>query len=403
MQKLAQLSFDQNGKAVIVTATGKQNSRSEHPDKRPKPRSHSQPQQSVGTAAHGTDPQRLNASTPRPKPRSHKQNKDPALAAPGAESAESNPLLIDNTNDCSIKRPAADPRSHQDDNNSPQQLCDIPDRYRMDLLEPEGETTEDDFRLPEGYIILILYAGTDDQTTTAAAIQQEAPWLSQYVVEIDKSRDQQRQDMLKAQPYKQLHQAAQQGRILAVLGGPGHETFTNKPPTRGGHRDTMWGLSANDKSDQAAADRENIQLLRMMELANIARFYNTTTILILLAHPADPALSTEDTGSPESPTIWGTTTLMAFGHNHRLLGTTLSTCVLGDKQHQNIKFLHNIPLLCTLNNQTCPHNEYKGTTAQTRWGWTLNIMIARGISKHLRYLRNLDHKTIINYQQPSNS
>ena len=139
----------------------------------------------------------------------------------------------------------------------------------------------------------------------------------------------------------------------------------------------------------------------MMELANIARFYNTTTTLILLAHPADPTPST-NTGSPESPTIWGTTTLMAFGHNHRLLGTTLSTCVLGDKQHQNTKFLHNIPLLCTLNNQTCNHNEHTGTTTPNtnRWGWTLNIMIARGISKHLRHLRNLDHKTIINYQPP---
>ena len=117
MQKLAQLSFDQNGKAVIVTATGKQNSRSEHPDIRPKPRSHSQSQQSVGTAANGTDPQRLTASTPRPKPRSHKLNRDTALAATGAESAESNTLLFDNTYVCSIKRPAADPRSHQDDNN----------------------------------------------------------------------------------------------------------------------------------------------------------------------------------------------------------------------------------------------------------------------------------------------
>ena len=167
--------------------------------------------------------------------------------------------------------------------------------------------------------------------------------------------------------------------------------------------DDVWGLSTNNKTDQAAADRDNIKLLRMMELANIARFYNTTTTLILLAHPADPALSPHNSQSLKCPTIWGTTTLMAFSHGHGLLGTTLSTCMLGDKQHQHTKFLHNIPLLCTLNNQTCNHNTTTRTTTPhtpTRWGWTLNIMIARGISKHLKHLRNLDHKTIINYQPP---
>lgn len=246
-------------------------------------------------------------------------------------------------------------------------------------------------------MILILYAGIDDQSSTAAAIQQEAPWLSQFVVEIDIARDKQRQDMLKDNPYKQLHKAAKQGRILAILGGPNYKTFTTKPPLRGRNNGDVWGLSCNSPSTKLAVENENILLLRMLQLANIARFHNETTLLFLLEHPADPALHSPLEDAGECPTIWGTSTLLAFGHNHRLYGTTFSKCMMENVTCDTTKILHNIPLLRTLDNLKCNHNQQPNTKElATRWGWKLNILIAQGISAHLKHLRNYDHTKIIN-------
>ncbi|CAE8634678.1 unnamed protein product, partial [Polarella glacialis] len=153
-----------------------------------------------------------------------------------------------------------------------QLLCDIPEKYRAALQEPEAEPTDNDFKLPDNYIILILYAGKDDQGSTAAAIQQEAPHLSQYVVEIDIMRDKQRQNMLNDQPYKQILQAAKQGRLLAILGGPNcrtlsvrllHDQADGSPgkPLRGRGMDEIWGLPHKTPEEQSKTLRSTHHIL----------------------------------------------------------------------------------------------------------------------------------------------
>ncbi|CAE8732808.1 unnamed protein product [Polarella glacialis] len=294
--------------------------------------------------------------------------------------------------------------SHQNDTTSydnVQLLCDIPERYRAALQEPEGEPTDNDFKLPDNYIILILYAGKDEQGSTAAAIQQEAPHLSQYVVEIDIMRDKLRQNMLNDQPYKQLLQAAKQGRLLAILaydyfmiqadGSPGK-------PLRGREMDEIWGLPRNTPEEQSKVDNDSILLLRMLRLANVARFHNKSTLLFLLEHPADPALHSPHPRAANCATIWGTTILLAFGHEHRLFGTTFAQCMVGNMVNKMTKLLHNIPLLRQLDNLTCNHTTRKkvhDTKQLARWGWQLNVLIAQGVKAHLKFLRNYDHTQIL--------
>ncbi|CAE8611384.1 unnamed protein product, partial [Polarella glacialis] len=282
-------------------------------------------------------------------------------------------------------------------------------RYRAALQEPEGETTDNDFKLPESYIILILYAGKDDQGSTAAAIQQEAPHLSQYVVEIDIVRDKLRQNMLDDQPYKQLLQAAKQGRLLAILGGPNcrtlsvrllHDQADGSPgkPLRGRGMDEIWGLPDNTPEEQSKVDSDSILLLRMLHLANVARFHNKSTLVFPLEHPADPALHSQHPGAENCATIWGTTTLLAFGHEHRLFGTTFAQCMVGNMVNKMTKLLHNIPLLRQLDSLACNHTTHKkvhDTKQLARWGWQLNILIAQGVKAHLKFLRNYDHTQIL--------
>ena len=98
------------------------------------------------------------------------------------------------------------------------------------------------------WIVLILYAGKDNNSTSAAAIQEVAPWLSKYVVEIDNMRSP-NQDMLADEPYRRLH-AANEGRIRAVIGGPNCRTWSIRLhiPKKGGGK-PLRGSSENIPGD----------------------------------------------------------------------------------------------------------------------------------------------------------
>ena len=353
-------------------------------NKQPKLKTHTTTHTNPGTAATGAD--RPSLEPPKPKittTKHHCTNKH--VTCPATRSAE-------------------DIASHQNENTPYEQLLDIPDRYREALVDPDTETTNNDSQLPPGYIILILYAGKDDGGSTSAAIHQEAPWLSQYVVEIDIDRDHERQDMLMDKPYKQLLQAAKQGRILAIIGGPNCRTFSVRllypqrdgspgKPLRGRSMDEIWGLDHNTAIEQTKVDNDSILLLRMLHLANVANYHNRSKLLFLLEHPADPAAHSPHIMAHTCPTIWETTTILDFIKIHKLFDTVFAQCMAGNSVNKMTKLIHNIPLLRQLDNLTCNHKIHANTTRTqdlARWGWQLNILIAQGVSAHLKYLRNYD-------------
>ncbi|CAE8734910.1 unnamed protein product, partial [Polarella glacialis] len=169
-------------------------------------------------------------------------------------------------------------------------------------------------------------------------------------------------------------------------------------PLRGRGMDEIWGLPSNTATEQAKFDNDSILLLRMLHLANVARHHKKSILLFLLEHPADPALHSSHPEAHTCATIWGTTTLLAFGHERRLFGTTFAQCMLGNLVDKMTKLLHNIPLLRQLDNLQCDRNSHAkitDTKQLARWGWQLNIMIAQGVSAHLKYLRNYDRTQIL--------
>ncbi len=65
----------------------------------------------------------------------------------------------------------------------------------------------------------------------------------------------------------------------------------------------------------------------------------------------------------------------------------------GHTTNKTTKLIHNIPLLRQLNNLECNHTSHTNTNNTKllqRWGWHLNVLIAQGLSTHLKYLRNYD-------------
>ena len=61
-------------------------------------------------------------------------------------------------------------------------------------------------------------------------IQQQSPWLSPFVVAIDKLRDDKRHDMLANDLYAHLLAEARAGDLLAIVGGPNCRTWSIAKP-----------------------------------------------------------------------------------------------------------------------------------------------------------------------------
>ena len=79
-------------------------------------------------------------------------------------------------------------------------------------------------------IILVLYAGPDDEASLAARIFRNHPSWAPYVVEIEITRG---MDIMDDAIYGQLCAAAAEGRVLAVVGGPNCRTWTRLLHRRG--------------------------------------------------------------------------------------------------------------------------------------------------------------------------
>ena len=102
----------------------------------------------------------------------------------------------------------------------------LPRRLAERLVPCQPTTKAADHGIPDGPIILCLYAGPDGHDAIDWAIQLEAPWLTPYKVAIDTVRDAQRHDVLSYDLYGHLAEKSRQGDILALTGGPQCRTWT---------------------------------------------------------------------------------------------------------------------------------------------------------------------------------
>jgi len=238
-------------------------------------------------------------------------------------------------------------------------------------------------------IILVLYAGHPGPGSLAAAIQQTAPHLSRYVVEVDLLRDKRRHDILNDDLYGPLLQAARDGRILAVTGGPNCRTWSqllSRPttntrmhgPLRGRPPDQLWGLPDLAQALQDKVDDDNLLLLRMLLLIHTAAKHG---LQYLLEHPADP-------GSPH-PSWWITDQCNSLLNRVGGRLVTFDACRLGAPTGKATTVATTLEAIFSIDGQRCqckkPHRSLSAEAyvELARWPWTLMLLIAQALAASL--------------------
>ena len=157
----------------------------------------------------------------------------------------------------------------------------IPAHLRKALAEKDPDTSPADHGIPDGPIILILYAGPDTHDALDISMQLEAPWITPYILPIDTLRDPKRHDMSDHNLYTHLLRKGQQGEILAIVGGPNCRTWSillhkpnpdNSPghPLRGRHEPECWGMRDLTPEEAHKTDMDSTLLLRMLMIYDSA-------------------------------------------------------------------------------------------------------------------------------------
>ena len=251
------------------------------------------------------------------------------------------------------------------------------------------------FPLPEGPIILALYAGKQDSTALEVAIQSVAPCVSYHVVSLDILRCPSH-NMLLDEPYHTLATAASEGRLLAVIGGPNCRTWSirlhiPKPgggiPLRGRHEPEVWGLPGLSTTDSKKCDGDSVLLVRQMFLLSIARSQNTGSVG-LLEHPADPALHSSVRNAQECSSIWHTAAIKQWLIDTAQSTYTFDQCRFGQIVPKTTTIATSLPLAhwtnLFCNHPTAYHNSLVMDSGElSRWPWSMNLQIAEAVRSSL--------------------
>ena len=283
-----------------------------------------------------------------------------------------------------------------DTHNALQGTKTIPPQETMSRLWP---------RIPRGLkapivlpilIILALYAGPPGSDTLAAAIRREAPHLTKYLVEIDYKRDSTAHDVLNDSLFGPLLEAAKEGRILAITGGPNCRTWskllsrpTNNPkmtgPLRGREPHLLWGKPDNHEYTAQKVTHDNLLLLRMLLLIHTAAKHS---VHYLLEHPADPG--------PPHPSWWITDQCNSLINRVGGRIITFDACTLGGLTAKATTIATNLPQLFRLHGRKCqcgyPHPSLPADHYEqlARWPWQLMMAIAAALSRALQTDRRIE-------------
>ena len=280
----------------------------------------------------------------------------------------------------------------------------IPTRLQQRLIPtPKSQlpTTPEEHGIPKGPIILILYAGKDDNTSFETALQNVAPWMTPIIYAVDTLRDKARHDIL-SHLYSHLYWKALQGEILAIIGGPNCRTwsvmltFPDKQgnpgrPMRGRNEQDTWGLPHLNKHEVEKTDNDSMLLLRMLALYEAAHS-TVPDCKFLLEHPADPNYHGSPYEPQDCPSIWGTKVLKDFQTRHNMTTTTFSQCQLGmETSKPTTVLLKGMPGLKRLNGWMCTHRHWRNPNTSTadlsRWAWGLCEAIAQSLVQSMPWLK----------------
>ena len=171
----------------------------------------------------------------------------------------------------------------------------VPNRLRQRVLPTVAQGA-----FNPGPVLVLLYAGKDDPLSLDSCLHAHYPRLSPYVVAFDTRRSPQPlgHDLLADQPYGKLCQAAIEGRVRFVCGGPNCRTWSilrwfpkpNAPlPVRGRAEDLVWGLPTLTDQEQEEVDGESLLILRQMFLTTLMKQNCSLPVASFLEHPRDPS------------------------------------------------------------------------------------------------------------------
>ena len=211
----------------------------------------------------------------------------------------------------------------------------VPNRLRQRVLPTVAQGA-----FNPGPILVLLYAGKDDPLSLDSCLHAHYPRLSPYVVAFDTRRSPQPlgHDLLEDQPYGKLCQAAIEGRVRLVCGGPNCRTWSilrwfpkpNAPaPVRGRSEDLVWGLPTLTASEQEEVDGESLLILRQMFLTTLMKQNCSLPVASFLEHPRDPVECSSSPSASRCSSLWATKMFKAW---HHTVGHTLvkfDQCRLG--------------------------------------------------------------------------
>ena len=149
----------------------------------------------------------------------------------------------------------------------------------LDRLMP-GIWEEDTERVySDGELILCLYAGKGDETSTKSAFYLEAPRLSEFFLEFDTDRKLPYQDVLDDRNFQELILVAASGKLVGVLGRPNCRTWSilrhfladgYPGVVRDRAGDGVWGEAGLTQVEQLDVVNDSLLLLRMLLLFHVA-------------------------------------------------------------------------------------------------------------------------------------
>ena len=194
----------------------------------------------------------------------------------------------------------------------------VPNRVRHRVLPTVAQGA-----FNPGPILVLLYAGKDDPLSLDSCLHAHYPRLSPHVVAFDTRRSSQPlgHDLLDDQPYGKLCQAAIEGRVRLVCGGPNCRTWSilrwfpkpNAPvPVRGRSEDLVWGLPTLTTLEQEEVDGDSLLILRQMFLTTLMKQNCSLPVASFLEHPRDPLECSSSPSAARCSSLWATKAFKAW-------------------------------------------------------------------------------------------
>ncbi len=245
------------------------------------------------------------------------------------------------------------------------------------------------------------------------------PRLSPHIVAFDTLRSSQAlgQDLLADQPYGHLCQAALDGRVRLVCGGPNCRTWSilrwfpkpNAPlPVRGRSEDLVWGLEALQPAEQLNVDNDSLLVLWLMFLISLMKKHTQVSTASFLEHPQDPVECSESPSAHRCSSLWATKVFQAWQPTvgHHLV--KFDECRLGQLVAKATTISSDLDICCW-DGLKCNHPRHvlpedMKSSDLSRYPPPMMLGLAGAISKTLRDIGGSSSKPTISWETsaPSN-